>query len=268
MGLFFLSQNRSSTYAAVIIIIVALAALAVTLYLVNFNVTTISPDMPIPLVSTARNWAGYIVATNFLTPKSAVESVSATWTVPAASNTGSDGYSSCWVGVGGQFDHTLIQVGTEQDNIGGVARYSAWYEMLPANSVTIQSIQVSAGDQIQASVTLVNATENLWSISITDLSNHGAFQSNFNYNSQRLTTEWIVERPEINGALAPLAGFGGVTFTNCHATLNGKTGGITSFNRNYVTLDPESIGGRTVQLVHVGHTSNSGTQFTVRYTAT
>jgi len=175
-----------------------------------------------PVVSTALNWAGYVVASNFTNLQPVVEGVSASWTVPIVTNIGVNAFSSCWVGVGGEFDHTLIQVGTEQDFVDGFARYSAWYEMLPSTSVTINTVQISPDDQIQASVLLVNTTENVWTISISDLTNNESFQSNFTYNSQRLTAEWIVERPEINSVLANLADFGNVTFTGCQAMLSEK----------------------------------------------
>lgn len=259
------NQNVRAVAVALVIVIIVVAFLAVV-YFKGFNLSKITPPtMPIPLVSIARNWAGYEVATNFLTPKSAVQSVSASWIVPSVANTGSDTFSSVWVGVGGQFDHTLIQVGTEQDFTGGSASYYAWYEMLPSTSVTIQSIQVSPGDQIEASVSLVNSNSSTWSISIEDVTSNGKFQSDFTYNSQQLTGEWIVERPEVNNALVPLADFGSVTFTNCQATLSGKTGGINDFSHNLVILDPQIVNNRSVQLVSVSSLTDGGTQFKVSY---
>ena len=97
----------------------------------------------IPSVSVADNWAGYEVATNFLNPQPAVQGVSASWTVPSVKNLGTDAFSSVWIGIGGQFDNSLIQVGTNQDITNGSAQYFAWYEMLPNTAVDIKTIQVS-----------------------------------------------------------------------------------------------------------------------------
>ena len=263
LGLF-LSRNRR---VAVTLFIIAVFAIAISaLYLTQFNLNKIiQKPMPIPLVSIAGNWAGYEVFSNLLSPQSTVQAVSASWIVPSVKDIGADTYSSVWVGISGQFDHTLIQVGTEQDFTGGSANYYVWYEMLPNNAVPIASISLSPGDEMQASISLVDSNNNVWSISIEDLTNHGSFQSNFTYNSQKLTAEWIVERPEINNALTQLADFGSVSFSNCNANLAGKTGGITAFPYNDVIMSPQIINNHSVQLVSVSGTKNSGTQFTVNY---
>lgn len=252
-----------------IIVIIVIALLVIEYFMpLNFSSLSKPPELPIPAVSVARNWAGYAVATNFLTPQPNVQGVSASWNVPTVENTGTNAYSSVWIGVGGQFDKTLIQVGTEQDYTNGAAQYSAWYEMLPSNSVSISSMHVSPGDQMSASISLVDSNTNLWFISMQDLSTHESFQSNFTYSSEKLSAEWIVERPEINNALSQLADFSGVTFTDCQATLSGKTGGITDFSYNIVVMDPQIINNRSVQLVNISGFKNAGTQFTVSYSAT
>ena len=83
--------------------------------------------LPVPVVSSARNWAGYVVASDLQNPQSAVVGVSGSWTVPAVTDIGIDAFSAIWIGIGGQFDRTLIQAGTEQDFVGGQAQYSVWY---------------------------------------------------------------------------------------------------------------------------------------------
>ena len=263
------TRHRIRVTATAILILIVVIALATAAYFIFFNLGNISSSpLPIPMVSVARNWAGYEVATNFLTPSSAVQNVSASWVVPSVKNSDTNAFSSVWVGIGGQFDHTLIQVGTEQDAQNGSAKYYAWYKLLPSNAVTINSIQVSPGDQISASISTVNSNSNTWAISLQDVTNNQKFQSNFNYNSQQLTAEWIVERPYFNNALAALANFGSVTFTNCQANLSGETGGITNFSYDSVILDPEIINNHSVQIVSVSRPSNGGTQFTVDYVST
>jgi hypothetical protein len=257
--------SRSATALVVLLIIVL--AIAAYILLPNFWGNISKSKLPIPLVSIARNWAGYVVADNLLSPKSTVQSVSASWVVPSVNASGTDTFSSVWVGIGGQSEHTLIQAGTEQEYAGGSARYYAWYELLPSNLVVLDEVQVSPGDQIQASISLVGSSNNLWSISLQDLTSNTSFQSNFVYDSQRLTAEWIVERPIVNGALAQLADFGSVTFADCQANLSGKTGGITDFSYNYVILDPIIQNGNSVRLVSVSSPKNNGTEFTVNCNA-
>jgi len=118
--------------------------------------------------------------------------------------------------------------------------------MLPSNQVIISSIQVPPGDQIEASVSLLNSASSLWSISIEDLTSNGKFQNDYTYDSKQLTGEWIVEEPEVNNALANLADFGSVAFTNCQANLSGRTDGITAFSSQAVFLGPNIENGRSV----------------------
>jgi hypothetical protein len=89
-----------------------------------------------PVIRRASNWAGYVVATatDLHSAEPIVTAVSASWTVPTAEPASIDVYSAVWIGVGGEFDATLIQCGTRQDSIGGQPTYSAWYELLPGNS--------------------------------------------------------------------------------------------------------------------------------------
>src|SRR5439155_16065944 len=86
-----------------------------------------SPERGLRNQFVSTNWSGYVVA-NYQTGLK-YTSASMTWVVPTvrygASNdsTSSDEYSANWVGIGGfcanqlctRGDHTLIQLGTEQD---------------------------------------------------------------------------------------------------------------------------------------------------------
>jgi hypothetical protein len=98
----------------------------------------------------SSDWSGYFVASNLVNPQPNVTSVNGSWTVPTVKISATDSYSAIWIGIGGQFDDSLIQVGTEQDSRKGLTAYSAWYELIPANPITIGSINVSQGDQIEA----------------------------------------------------------------------------------------------------------------------
>jgi hypothetical protein len=249
-------------------VIVFLIIAAVIIYLIFFNSSSfLQPSLPIPIVSVAANWAGYVAASNLFFPQPTVTAVSGSWTVPTVKDIGTDAYSSVWVGVGGQFDTSLIQVGTEQDYVNGAQAYSAWYEMLPNNLVPINSIHVSPGDQMQASISLADPNTNTWTISISDQTSGESFQQNFQYTSQKLSAEWIVERPQVNNALVNLANFGSVTFSNCQATISGRTGGITSFSDNRIFMQPQSLNNQSILLVDVSGVTSGGTQFSVNYVA-
>ena len=238
----------------------------------NFTQSPISTSTPSPLPTTiptpfvtkAGNWAGYIVSNDLQKPQSNVTRISGSWTVPAVAASTNNSYSAVWIGIGGQFDQTLIQCGTEQDFVGGRPVYSAWYELLPNRAIMIQSMTVSPGDEIEASIRAVNNTGDEWFISITDVTTGRSFQRNFVYTSTQLSAEWIIERPNVNGFLSQLADFGDVTFTNCLASIGGTSGGISNFPAlktvMYSTLgsDPNSV-----QLTEVSSLNTNGTIFTV-----
>ncbi len=97
----------------------------------------------------AANWSGY----SLVGGSPVFDQVVGLWVVP---NIGSQfesftGYSSMWVGIDGNCQcNDLIQDGTEQEWVNGVAKYSAWIEFLPESEIVIPNFPVSPGDIIYA----------------------------------------------------------------------------------------------------------------------
>ncbi|MGQ0796482.1 MAG: G1 family glutamic endopeptidase, partial [Methanobacteriota archaeon] len=154
------------------------------------------------------NWAGYVVANEIDRPAPAVTAVRGSWIVPTVEPTGKVVYSAVWIGIGGFFDTSLIQTGTEQDSGQGITFYAAWYELLPDASVRITNRMtacpvlpgtefclVRAGDVVSASVVLADAGQGLWTITLTDVTQGWTFAQDFAYVSSRASAEWVVERP-------------------------------------------------------------------------
>jgi len=210
---------------------------------------------------TSLDWSGYVVVSDFANPQPLVVGVSGSWTVPSVNVSPKDTFSAAWVGIGGHTDETLIQTGTEQDSIDGEAGYAAWYELLPNDSVTITTMNVSPGDRIKASINLVDSATNNWSIEIDDVTTGQTFKQNFFYDSLRLSAEWIVERPAVNNSLSALADFGNVTFTDASATMSTNVGTISNFPFAQVTMQDR----QNRQLVTVSSLTSNGTSFTVNY---
>src|SRR5579859_1354130 len=79
------------------------------------------------------NWSGYAVTGGTYT------SVSATWVQNAGtcSSSDTDTDMSPWVGIDGYSSSSVEQTGTSVDCSGATKTYYAWYEMYPANFVTI-----------------------------------------------------------------------------------------------------------------------------------
>jgi hypothetical protein len=165
-------------------------------------------------------------------------SITGDWTVPTVRThtAGQDEDSSDWIGIGGGCvdagctvtDSTLIQTGTEQDVSGGVASYSAWWELVPAPSISI-SMTVGPGDHMHASIAELVAGSNVWTITIQDVTRNESFTQTVPYSSTSLTAEWIEETPLILGTNA---GFGALPNLTSPvfdlATVNGAPANLTS----------------------------------------
>jgi hypothetical protein len=153
----------------------------------------------------SSNWFGYSQGTLEQGSK-LFNSISGDWTVPAATahTAGTAEASSDWIGIGGGCvdagctvtDSTLIQTGTEQDvDATGAPSYSAWWELVPAPSVTISNMTVSPGDHMHASVSELVNDADAWDITITDVTKNETFTTTVPYPSTHATAEWIEETP-------------------------------------------------------------------------
>jgi hypothetical protein len=183
--------------------------------------------------TTSTNWAGYAVHRSGIH----FRSVSATWTQPRASCIpGTRSYSSYWVGLGGYSKRSaaLEQIGTELDcKASGKMRSTAWYELVPAPSMTLH-MSVHPGDVMKARVVVVGHRVVL---SLDDVTRGHHFKRTFHARRVDMTSaEWIVEAPsECVGAdtclSLPLANFGTASFSAAQVqTRLGQWGRI---------LDPE-----------------------------
>lgn len=235
--------------------------LLTVLYAFSF-LSTIFNNNPAGRIVESSIWAGYVVSRNYKS-QLGVTSVEASWTVPQVNTSvgAGEGYSSAWIGIGGQTEKTLIQVGTEQDFVDGHEIYVAWYETLPSLSVTINELTIAPGDTIVASLNLTDFNANLWNIKISDKSNGQTFNLNVNYNSSRTSGEWIVERPSINNQTSTLCDFGTVSFTNCLSKVDNVEGGIGNFSYSKIEMT-NTVG---VQLVSISPLSPDSSSFSVSY---
>jgi len=186
----------------------------------------------------SNNWAGYVVAKNFTNPVlDSVTFVEGFWKVPSIKHSNKTTYCATWVGIDGFNNHTVEQIGTEQEYIVSksfTGQYNyAWVEMFPQNAQIIGGFPVNVGDVIKGSVTfmgdnkfnltLVNRTRKVKTKLIKSLSNQ----------AQRICAEWIVEAPFLNGVL-PLGNFGTVNWKGCIAKIDGIKGSIN--NSNWLNL--------------------------------
>ena len=186
----------------------------------------------------SNNWSGYNQGTVEQGSK-LFNQISGTWTVPTATQhtAGQAENSSSWIGIGGgcvdagctATDATLIQTGTEQDvAANGAPSYSAWWEIIPAPSLTISTMSVSPGDTMHANIAELVPLTDVWTITLQDLTKGETFTQTVPYPSSHLTAEWITETPTLIGtsgtSLAAMPNLSGASFSS--AETNGANAGL------------------------------------------
>jgi Peptidase A4 family len=204
--------------------------------------------------NSSTNWFGYNQGTLEQNGK-LFNSITGDWTVPTATQhtKGQAESSSDWIGIGGgcidagctATDSTLIQTGTEQDvGSGGNASYSAWWELVPAPSITISGMAVKPGDHMHASIAEVVPDSNVWTITLKDVTRNKTFTQTVPYSSTHATAEWIEETPlEIgtNAGFAALPNLTNPAWTS--ATVNGASAGLKSSEKmNLIDSNGKVIG--------------------------
>jgi hypothetical protein len=254
-----LGERRRFRARAVFLVIVWILLLVISLSFLSILLSLFASNPQGESIS-SLSWAGYIVSrTN--NAKVEVNAINASWVVPTVNASTGTGYTSVWIGIGGQFDKTLIQVGTEQDVTNGQDSYYAWYELLPSFAVRLNNITVSPGDTMDASISLVDSATNHWSIKISDTTTGQAFSTMVVYNSTRSSAEWTLERPTITSKLTSLADFGNLTFTGCYLNANNISGSISKFYFSRL----EMTNSQYVQLASVSSLLANGTSFVISY---
>ncbi len=256
-----MQEKRKFRTRTVILILIWVLLLVLSLSLLSILASLFASN-PQGQIILSTSWAGCIIPKNS-NPHFEVIAVNASWIVPKVNVSSGNDDSSAWIGIGGELDKTLIQVGTEQDVVNGQGTYSAWYELLPSFAVRLTSITVSPGDTMVASINLVNSATNEWSIQISDATTGRAFSNNVFYNSTRPSGEWIVERPTVNKQITALADFGNITFTGCHINVNYATGPIAKFSFTKIQM----TNSQNAKLTSVSTLTASGSSFTVSYLA-
>lgn len=156
------------------------------------------------VLGATNNWSGLVETGTTYT------GIQGQWNVPAVTSTGGDQYSGSWIGIDGFGNSSLIQTGTGQQVIGGVAVYDAWFELLPGAPQEIAAT-VNPGDEMQALIEETSA--NVWEIDIEDVTQNWGFTHQFNYSTPGISAEWIEDAPTISGSQSQLADFNHVTFS-------------------------------------------------------
>ncbi len=209
-----------------------------------------------------QNWAGYIASNGINDPKAGVTYVAGTWEVPVLWNQCgwqdtyhparySFAWSSQWIGIGGHFkgDHSLIQIGVQSNFYFGKKSYTLFYQTRgdKGRSIDVNDFHIKPKDIVHAQIQLLDNKKNTWKLSMENLTEKTKpFSIIINYDSKRLSAEWIEERPigQIFGQWyqTPLPGFNAIRFLDLstkdsnYATIGKVSGGISKFDVERVTL--------------------------------
>ena len=137
-------------------------------------------------ISYSNNWSGYAVTGSTFT------TATATWVQPKATCTSSDGDTdmSPWVGLDGYSSSTVEQTGTSADCDGSTVDYYAWYEMYPANYVTINDT-VDAGDSFTGTVTHTSGTS--YKLTLTDNTQDWTYSTTKKLSADDSSAEAVLE---------------------------------------------------------------------------
>jgi Peptidase A4 family len=157
------------------------------------------------------NWSGYVQTAGVGAAK--FFAVRDTWIVPTVNTTPvGNQYSADWVGIGGFSDSTLVQAGTEADNIGGTPVYRAWTEILPEPENPL-TLVVNPGDKITTTVREAKAGK--WTMTVMDVTTKLKGSRTVAYaGSAHLSVESIHERPCIIAPCNTTADLAELTQTN------------------------------------------------------
>ena len=186
---------------------------------------------------TTPTWSGYTF------PVSGVTGIRAEWTQPSSTGL-PDAEASFWIGIGGWDDQSLIQSGTIDagTNLGGTP---VWYELLPAGPELLP-ITVVPGDKIAVSIVELRPPQEMWQISVDDMSAGGTFTEVVPYDSAGTDPSFIVEHPREgmspSSPFAPFPNWGSVSFSNMQIRIGDQW------------KPAASVHGYRIQMVRNGHT--------------
>lgn len=218
-------------------------------------VLAVSPSV----ASSSANWAGFVDSSD------TYSAVSGSWTVPMAS-CGSFPFgdaassSATWVGIDGNTNNTVEQIGTDSNCVAWTGEYHAWWEMAPGAPVVIDifSHPVHPGDSMTASV-VSTGSPGTFTLALSDATQHWTYSTTQSLASAvGGSAEWITEQPSAGGI--PLTNFGSVTFTQARAT---GSNGLSTPIWDHANLAVSMVGATTKAAP--SSLSSDGSQFSISW---
>jgi hypothetical protein len=192
---------------------------------------------------TSGNWSGSV---HYAAAGDSCTYVVGYWTVPDVVVSGSgDQYCATWIGIDGDRSSDVLQVGTEQEIIGGAHHTYVWWEWYPQSEVAITNLAVSPGDVMYCLICVHSPTSAGFYIKNETTGDYVSFNQNAPAGTAVVgnCAEWIVEAPTIGGRQAALADYAEVFFDESTA---GTRGGVTLDAGSGTTVTMVDASGNTV----------------------
>jgi hypothetical protein len=185
----------------------------------------------------SNNWSGYADTGSGFT------SVTAKWTQPSATCGSAESLAAFWVGIDGYSSDSVEQDGTLIECDGGTPSYFTWWEMYPTNDIQVVGDTLAPGDAITAKVIRTGTS---YKLSVTDSTDPADSFSTKQSCSDcaNSSAEVIAEAPccTSTGAFLPLSHFSTFSTTDATVKTASKSGGISAFTDDEITMVSETTG--------------------------
>ena len=204
-----------------------------------FKIGHHSPNLRIPTAPREINGVSQVASTNwsgYADTGSGFSQAAGSWTEPSAScSRHTTSYAAFWVGIDGYSSSTVEQDGTIIECFRGQAFQYSWWEMYPTNDIQVVGSSVAAGDSITASVVRSGSS---YTLAVTDSTHPANSFSTVQGCSgcANSSAEWIAEAPSGSTGILPLANFGTWTASGATVTEGSKSGVISSFTDDEITM--------------------------------
>ena len=182
---------------------------------------------------TGSPWAGWTIYNDYGNPNLySVNNITGSWIVENVITTNATTYGAQWIGIGGEHDKALIQIGTTSNYCVGLVNFpycknatNAFWEIVANNSwppsppIPIRR-SIKPGDKIKASITLINGSSYpaslycynhspCWRLYLNDTSGGELPFINYTYfPTNTASADWIQESLQgFGGRVEPIAKF-------------------------------------------------------------
>jgi hypothetical protein len=167
---------------------------------------------------TGPGWAGY----TFYVP--GVTGVRADWTEPLVAPAKARAAEFVWLGIGGWYSRSIMQVGTQVFFPGGnYEDENVWYERYPLDKTAVGvNFEVFAETTIQATLIRLPGPGGRWRMRVKTTTG-AVWTKTVTYTAPVAGPDFVVEDPGLpHGGYAPFPSWGSVAFSHMSVQVDGR----------------------------------------------